>query len=285
MHKANYSYDELILGKNVQISNNAKITGGKIVIGNNTVIGAGARIDVSEYLEIGKNSIIGEHTIIRGRDIILGREFYSNHNAEIGGGSCFEKKSSLRCGYWCHLGSYSMINTAMSVKIGNEVGLGRFSNIYTHGSYLSKIEGFPVTFKSVSIGNRVWIPSATINPGVKIGNDVVIGVGSVVTKDVPSGTLATGIPCRVIKNNCYPIYLDVDEKDYQLSKIFDFWGLHLNKISDNIYSCTSTIFDFNTMKIEGPVSQESELVRNILRRNGIRFKVETDTGYYEPWAI
>ena len=37
-----------------------------------------------------------------------------------------------------------------------------------------------------------------INPGVTIGDNVVIGSGSVVTKDIPSGVIAVGNPCRVL---------------------------------------------------------------------------------------
>ena len=36
-------------------------------------------------------------------------------------------------------------------------------------------------------------------PGVTIGNDVVIAAGSVVTKDIPSGVMAAGVPCKVVK--------------------------------------------------------------------------------------
>jgi acetyltransferase len=38
-----------------------------------------------------------------------------------------------------------------------------------------------------------------VMPGVTIGNDVVIAAGSVVTKDIPSGVVAAGVPCRVVK--------------------------------------------------------------------------------------
>ena len=52
----------------------------------------------------------------------------------------------------------------------------------------------------MTIGNNVWIGgSVTILPGVTIGDNVTIGAGSVVTKDIPSGTVAVGNPCRVIK--------------------------------------------------------------------------------------
>ena len=38
-----------------------------------------------------------------------------------------------------------------------------------------------------------------INPGVTIGDDVVIGSGSVVTKDIPSHVIACGNPCRILR--------------------------------------------------------------------------------------
>ncbi len=42
-------------------------------------------------------------------------------------------------------------------------------------------------------------------PGVAIGDDTVIGAGSVVTKDIPSGVVAVGNPCRILR--------EVGEKD------------------------------------------------------------------------
>ena len=54
--------------------------------------------------------------------------------------------------------------------------------------------------KEVRIGDNVWIGGNTvICPGVTIGDCCVIGAGSVVTKDIPSWTIAAGNPCRVIR--------------------------------------------------------------------------------------
>lgn len=54
----------------------------------------------------------------------------------------------------------------------------------------------------VNIGDYVWIGGGTvILPGVTIGNNVVIGAGSVVTKDIPDDVVAFGNPCRVIRKN------------------------------------------------------------------------------------
>ena len=54
--------------------------------------------------------------------------------------------------------------------------------------------------KPITIGDRCWIASnVTVCGGVTIGEDTVIGAGSVVTKDIPAGVLAAGNPCRVIR--------------------------------------------------------------------------------------
>ncbi len=54
--------------------------------------------------------------------------------------------------------------------------------------------------KPIVIGSDCWVGGgAIILPGVQIGNGTVIGAGSVVTKNVPSGVLAAGNPCRVLR--------------------------------------------------------------------------------------
>lgn len=62
-------------------------------------------------------------------------------------------------------------------------------------------EGHALQFnKDVHIGRRVWIGAgAVICPGVTIGDDSVIGAGSVVTRDIPPGVVAVGDPCRVMR--------------------------------------------------------------------------------------
>lgn len=54
----------------------------------------------------------------------------------------------------------------------------------------------------VIIGRDVWIGGgAILLPGVTIGDNVVIGAGSVVTRDIPSNRIAFGNPCRVVREN------------------------------------------------------------------------------------
>ncbi|MDD7390137.1 MAG: DapH/DapD/GlmU-related protein [Lachnospiraceae bacterium] len=52
------------------------------------------------------------------------------------------------------------------------------------------------------IDDDTWIGgNVTILPGVHIGKNVVIGAGSVVTRDIPDDVIAAGNPCKVIKEN------------------------------------------------------------------------------------
>ena len=52
----------------------------------------------------------------------------------------------------------------------------------------------------IKVGNNVWFGgNVVVLPNVKIGDNSVIGAGSVVTKDIPSNVVAVGNPCKVIK--------------------------------------------------------------------------------------
>ncbi|MBC2400065.1 hypothetical protein HGG79_20245 [Clostridium tetanomorphum] len=71
----------------------------------------------------------------------------------------------------------------------------RFGEQTSHGFSFSKTITAPVI-----IGNDVWSSGESIIlPGITIGNNVTIGAGSVVTKDISDNVIAVGNPCRAIK--------------------------------------------------------------------------------------
>jgi len=89
------------------------------------------------------------------------------------------------------------------VRIGNHVMIGPNTLITTVSHPLSAKarRDYAAWAAPVTIGNDVWIGgNVTILPGVTIGNNVVIGAGAVVTKDIPSDSLALGTPARVVKS-------------------------------------------------------------------------------------
>ena len=100
-------------------------------------------------------------------------------------------------------GNYNLtILDIREVRIGDNVMIGPNTLITTVGHPLSPMgrRKHLGIAKPVVIGNDVWIGgNVTILPGVKIGNNVVVGAGAVVTKDVPDNTVVAGVPAKVIK--------------------------------------------------------------------------------------
>ncbi len=97
------------------------------------------------------------------------------------------------------------------VKIGDNVFFGPNVSILTpvhpflsqdRNSY-AKADGTTTDkeyAKPITIGNNCWIAgNVTICGGVTIGDGCVIGAGSVVTRDIPSNSLAVGVPCKVVR--------------------------------------------------------------------------------------
>ncbi len=88
------------------------------------------------------------------------------------------------------------------IRFGKNVMLAPGVHIYTASHQLVAEErnsGLEFA-KPVTIGDNVWLGGrVVVNPGVTIGNNAVIGSGSVVTRDVPPKVFAAGNPCRVIR--------------------------------------------------------------------------------------
>lgn len=88
------------------------------------------------------------------------------------------------------------------VTIGDNVFIAPNVSLYTAGHPLDvkqRNAGLEYAYP-ITIGNNVWIGgNVVILPGVTIGDNAVIGAGSVVTKDIPTNALAVGNPCKVVK--------------------------------------------------------------------------------------
>ncbi len=114
------------------------------------------------YTECGKNIFIGE-------------------NVFINCGCHFQDQGGIYIGDGCLIGSYVVMATI------------------NHG--LNPAERGDNRPAPIHIGKNVWIGShATVLPGVTVGDNAIIAAGAVVTKDIPSATLAAGVPARPVKS-------------------------------------------------------------------------------------
>ena len=111
-----------------------------------------------------------------GENIHIGKNFYANHNLSILDGG--------------------------RVTIGDFVFIAPNVVITTAGHALDpdqRDRGMEIALP-ITIGSHVWLgANVSVLPGVTIGDNVVIGAGSVVTKDIPSNVIAVGTPCRVLR--------------------------------------------------------------------------------------
>lgn len=119
------------------------------------------------------------------------------------------KKIGVKCGSACRIlddptkvfGSEPYL-----ISLGDHVEITNGTRIITHDGGMwvhRKYHEYKNVdyFRPVKIGNNVFIGvNSIILPGVTIGDNVVIGAGSVVTRDIPSNTVAAGIPARSIKS-------------------------------------------------------------------------------------
>ncbi len=222
--------DAINIEKGCVIGKGVHIQGGKFDIGKNTRIRPFARFHVTKTFKIGPDSKIGCNWNVSGRNIEIGQHLWCVDadfigNGIIGGGSCFDVHSKLVIGDHCHLGMETYINTARPVTIGNNVGFGFRSMIFTHGAWQNVLEGYPVNFAPVTIEDDAWIPTnIIIMPGVRIGRGATIGSGSVVNRDVPALCLAGGVPAKIIRTaEEYPKRLTLEEKFALLRDILNTW--------------------------------------------------------------
>lgn len=106
------------------------------------------------------------------------------------------------------IGERSLVNFGCSIVAFQRVSIGQGALIGPHCMIMDtdfhhveperRLE--PPEASPISIGENVWLGARVIvMPGVTIGDDAVIGIGSIVTKDIPPRSVAVGVPARVVK--------------------------------------------------------------------------------------
>jgi acetyltransferase-like isoleucine patch superfamily enzyme len=213
------------IGKNVSFSLGSVIIGKDVTIKDNASIGFLTVIRCKK-INIGRYVSIGSFDFIDTENFEIGEDSKIRENVYVTG--LVTPDSKLVFGKRCLISQYSFLNPTKSIIFGNDCSLGGNSKIFTHSSFLSVLDGFPITYAAVKIGNNVWIPwDVFILPGVTIGDNVVIGANSLITRNIPSNCIAAGNPAKVRVAN-FPLSVSEEEKKKMLIDILEEFICYLS---------------------------------------------------------
>lgn len=166
----------------------------------------------------------GDPELVADRDVTVAKLYNYNHLhplerearqeairgilGKVGENCIVEQPLFCTYGYNTTLGENCFLNVncrlmdSGKITIGNNVFIAPDVRLITEEHAMDvkqRLEGLEYTHP-VTIGDNVWICTGVcVLPGVTIGENSVIGAGSVVTKDIPANSLAVGNPCKVIR--------------------------------------------------------------------------------------
>lgn len=149
-----------------------------VAIGEGCFVAPEARLfaEPGRTLVIGPGCSIAADTFIHG-PVVLGRGVSINARASLDGGA-----------------------GGITVGDGTRIATGATLYAFNHGlAWDRAIREQPVTSEGIRIGADVWIgANAGVTDGVTIGDHAVVGMGTVVTRDVPAWAIVVGSPARVV---------------------------------------------------------------------------------------
>ena len=262
---------------NTQFGNNSFIEADFIDLGRDFQIGSNVKIKVRGKFVIGDFGRFGNNVTINAEEVVIGKHFYHyTDGLNIGGGGSQFPEAILKVGDRCVFHN-NYINLARQVTIGNDVGLSPDVDIITHGFWNSVLEGYPTKYAGVVIYDGVIVGQRSmILPGASIADYVVIGAQSTVSgvlyipKSVYAGNPAKFI--RALKE------LTIEEKEKQFTDIMNrYIALSSKTYFVANYPCIfvgDAVINVEKQEITGTETEETDQLRDFLRRYGIRIYTE-----------
>lgn len=175
--------------------NGFSIRNSNIVINgnNNELICNGKIYNLEILIEGTDNSIIIENA----------KEWVKNTRITIRGNNCrvkIGKNSSINESNIVCMGLNTQIHIGDECMFAEQIEIW---NTDSHPIFDRDNQDTPINkSKSIYIGNHVWLGSrSVVLKGVHIGENSIVGLGSIVTKDIPKNVVAVGNPCRIVREN------------------------------------------------------------------------------------
>ena len=160
------------------------------MIGEGTLLRAG--VIAYAGTEIGTGSVVGHHTLLRSF-VMIGEETQLGHNLTV------ERATRIGSRVRCSLGSHITSSCVLADRVFLGAGVRTVNDremIWRDPQRAPEL--VPPSFRHAA---RVGSGSVILG-GVSIGENALVGAGSVVTRDIPPGTIAYGVPARVRGQAC-----------------------------------------------------------------------------------
>ena len=200
------------VGKGVEFGRNARVVGRRVSIGSDTVIGDDVEIK-ADVVQIGsrckiegnvksswhggrsKLFVMGDCCFIGLDSRILVNGFSVGDYVVLHNHLLVNGDADCTIGNNAWMGQNGILNANSPLKIGNNVGIGAYSAVYTHGKFGALIDGCLMHKEApVVIEDDVCMWRAVVSPGVRVGKRSVLLPGSVMTKDAPPNSCFGGVP-------------------------------------------------------------------------------------------
>lgn len=225
--------DRLTIGPDAVVGDHTAIFGADVTIGRGARIGKDVRIQAERFsagrgcriedgcvlsgpggrarlIELGDRVLIGSDSKLLVPTLITG-DYVSLHNHLLANGL-----QPCIIGHNTWVGQNCVLNSNDLLTIGNNVGIGAYTSVYTHGFFGELLEGCQLfSVAPVVIEDDAWLVGAynVISPGVTLGRRSIVLTGSVVSRDVPPERCVAGAPARDLTERLKPFKpLSIEEK-------------------------------------------------------------------------
>lgn len=187
-------------------------------------------------IKIGKNTYISPTATLKGKNIVIGDGCYIGDNVqilvddfELGDYCKIHNKSTLhgykpmKIGHNAWIGQGTIIDSIGGTTIGNNCGIGAYSQLWSHIRYGDPLEGCNYeSEKPLDIGNDCWFVGHCIVSPINVEDKAMALVGSVITKDMFSNRIYGGSPAKDLTDKIKPQFSPISlEKKKQIISQFD----------------------------------------------------------------
>ena len=173
-------------------------------VGRGVVFGQGVVLRHPHKIRVGDGVVVDDLVVLdakgsSNRGIVLGDGVFLGRGTIL---SC--KDGDIVLGDRVNVGFHSEIFSGSRVEVGRNGLFAAYTYLVGGGHEFERTDlsvlDQPRSSRGITLGENVWLGAgAKVLDGVRLGRDVVVGAGAVVTTDLPDGSVAVGVPARVVR--------------------------------------------------------------------------------------